>query len=88
MWRLAATARWIPGIRWAAPGCKADFVLLQAADPIEAIRLHAKRLSGTCLLISTVLFCATLCALTPVGGGFFLLGWLALAWAAWRGGKS
>ncbi|MDQ0349310.1 amidohydrolase family protein [Ancylobacter vacuolatus] len=27
-----------------APGCNADFVLLQAADPIEAIRLKATRL--------------------------------------------
>ena len=27
-----------------APGCNADFVLLQAADPIEAIRLKAARL--------------------------------------------
>jgi cytosine deaminase len=26
------------------PGCYADFVLLQAADPIEAIRLRATRL--------------------------------------------
>ncbi|WP_349358844.1 amidohydrolase family protein [Stappia sp.] len=28
-----------------APGCNADFVLLQAADPIEAIRLRARRLA-------------------------------------------
>ena len=28
-----------------APGCHADFVLLQAADPIEAIRLRARRLA-------------------------------------------
>ena len=27
------------------PGCRADFVLLQAADPIEAIRLRAARLA-------------------------------------------
>lgn len=27
-----------------APGCNADMVLLQAADPIEAIRLKATRL--------------------------------------------
>jgi cytosine deaminase len=27
-----------------APGCHADFVLLQAADPIEALRLRATRL--------------------------------------------
>ena len=27
-----------------APGCFADFVLLQARDPIEAIRLRAARL--------------------------------------------
>ena len=27
------------------PGCHADFVLLQAADPIEAIRLRAARLA-------------------------------------------
>ena len=27
------------------PGCNADFVLLQAADPIEAIRLKATRLA-------------------------------------------
>ena len=28
-----------------APGCNADFVLLQARDPIEAIRLKAARLA-------------------------------------------
>lgn len=28
-----------------ARGCRADFVLLQAADPIEAIRLRARRLA-------------------------------------------
>ncbi|MDB5915630.1 MAG: N-isopropylammelide isopropylaminohydrolase, partial [Ramlibacter sp.] len=27
-----------------APGCDASFVLLQAADPVEAIRLRAHRL--------------------------------------------
>jgi len=27
------------------PGCNADFVLLQAQDPIEAIRLRATRLA-------------------------------------------
>jgi len=27
-----------------APGCRADLVLLQAADPVEAIRLRATRL--------------------------------------------
>jgi cytosine deaminase len=27
-----------------APGCHADFVLLQASDPIEALRLRATRL--------------------------------------------
>jgi cytosine deaminase len=27
------------------PGCHADFVLLQATDPIEAIRLKATRLA-------------------------------------------
>ena len=27
-----------------APGCNADFLVLQAADPIEAVRLHATRL--------------------------------------------
>ncbi len=26
------------------PGCRADFVLLQARDPVEAIRLRAQRL--------------------------------------------
>ena len=28
-----------------APGCNADFVVLQARDPIEAIRLRATRLA-------------------------------------------
>ena len=36
-----------------APGCRADFVLLQARDPIEAIRLRAARLAvfraGRCI---------------------------------------
>ena len=59
---------------------------------------RAARLSGNCFLIGTVLFCATLYALalsgqkylgalTPVGGVFFMLGWLALAWATWRGSR-
>jgi cytosine deaminase len=28
-----------------APGCHADFVLLEARDPVEAIRLRASRLA-------------------------------------------
>ncbi len=28
-----------------APGCRADFVLLQAADPVEALRLRSERLA-------------------------------------------
>ncbi|HEX8887295.1 MAG TPA: cytosine deaminase, partial [Noviherbaspirillum sp.] len=28
-----------------APGCRADLVLLQARDPVEAIRLRATRLA-------------------------------------------
>ena len=28
-----------------APGCRADMVLLQAANPVEAIRLRATRLA-------------------------------------------
>ena len=39
-----------------APGCNADFVLLQARDPVEAIRLRATRLKvfrGGKLIAST-----------------------------------
>ncbi len=52
--------------------------------------------SGACFVAGTVLFSGSLYALaligarwlgaiTPVGGALFLAGWLALAWAAWRG---
>jgi uncharacterized membrane protein YgdD (TMEM256/DUF423 family) len=52
------------------------------------------RIAGWCFVIGTVIFCATLYALalsgqrwlgavTPVGGIFFLAGWLMLARGAW-----
>jgi len=46
-----------------APGCRADFVLLQAADPIEAIRLRAARLKvirGGKVIAESAPACATL----------------------------
>lgn len=52
---------------------------------------------GWCFLIGTVIFSGSLYVLTlsglrwlgaiaPIGGVAFLLGWLSLAWAAWRTG--
>lgn len=54
-------------------------------------------IGGWCFLIGTVIFSGSLYALTlsgsrwlgavtPIGGVAFLLGWLSLAWAAWRAG--
>ena len=53
------------------------------------------QLAGWCFVIGTVLFSGSLYllaftdtriigAVTPVGGLAFLLGWLALAWSAWK----
>ncbi len=42
--RLPARAMRLEG-NGLAPGCRADMVVLQAADPIEAIRLKATRLA-------------------------------------------
>lgn len=51
--------------------------------------------AGWCFIIGTVIFSGSLYvlslsgvrwlgAITPIGGLAFLLGWLSLAWAAWR----
>lgn len=56
------------------------------------------RWAGWCFAIGTVLFSGSLYllaltgvrglgAVTPFGGVAFLLGWLLLAWSAWRGGR-
>ena len=53
------------------------------------------QLAGWCFVIGTVLFSGSLYllaftdtriigAVTPLGGLAFLLGWLALAWSAWK----
>lgn len=53
--------------------------------------------AGWCFVAGTLIFSGSLYALaltgarwfgaiTPVGGVLFLVGWLLLAWAAWRGG--
>ncbi|HEY5718762.1 MAG TPA: DUF423 domain-containing protein, partial [Gammaproteobacteria bacterium] len=58
-------------------------------------RCRALRVAGALLLAGTLLFSGSLYLLvltgvralgwvTPFGGVAFLLGWLALAWAAWR----
>ena len=55
----------------------------------------AVQLAGWCFVAGTVLFSGSLFALaftdlraigavTPLGGLAFLLGWLSLAWAAWK----
>ena len=55
----------------------------------------AARAAGWLFLVGTVLFSGSLYALaltgmrklgaiTPIGGMAFLVGWIALAWAAWR----
>lgn len=52
-------------------------------------------LAGWCFVVGTVLFSGSLYllaftnarmagAITPLGGLVFLLGWLALAWGAWK----
>jgi uncharacterized membrane protein YgdD (TMEM256/DUF423 family) len=56
------------------------------------------RWAGWCFTLGTVLFSGSLYllaltgvrglgAVTPFGGVAFLLGWLLLAWSAWRGGR-
>jgi len=56
----------------------------------------ASTVAGAFFLVGILLFCGSLYALsfgaprwlamvTPFGGTSFLLGWLALAWTAWRG---
>jgi uncharacterized membrane protein YgdD (TMEM256/DUF423 family) len=56
------------------------------------------RIAGWCFAAGTVLFSGSLYlialtgmrglgALTPIGGVAFMLGWLLLAWGAWRGGR-
>jgi uncharacterized membrane protein YgdD (TMEM256/DUF423 family) len=56
------------------------------------------RWAGWCFAAGTVLFSGSLYllaltgvrglgAVTPIGGIAFLLGWLLLAWSAWRGGR-
>jgi uncharacterized membrane protein YgdD (TMEM256/DUF423 family) len=58
---------------------------------------RAARASGVLFILGIVLFSGSLYllvltgqrelgAITPVGGLCLLAGWLALAWAAWRGG--
>ncbi len=55
----------------------------------------ALHLAGWCFAVGTVLFSGSLYllsftgsrvigAITPLGGTAFLLGWLSLAWGAWR----
>ena len=56
------------------------------------------RSAAIAFIAGVVLFCGSLYALacgvprvvgvlTPFGGGAFLIGWLALAWQAWRDGR-
>lgn len=56
------------------------------------------RWAGWCFVAGTLLFSGSLYALaltgvralgavTPLGGVAFLLGWLVLAWSAWRGAR-
>jgi uncharacterized membrane protein YgdD (TMEM256/DUF423 family) len=57
---------------------------------------HAVNAAGWLLLVGTVVFSGSLYALslsgiralgaiTPLGGVAFIVGWMALAWAVWRG---
>jgi uncharacterized membrane protein YgdD (TMEM256/DUF423 family) len=71
---------------------------LIAAAWLAARGVNAAALaSGWCFVTGTLIFSGSLYALaltgtrwlgaiTPVGGVLFLLGWLLLAWAAWRAG--
>ena len=71
--------------------------LLAAAWAIGRWPGRAAAASGWCFVAGTLIFSGSLYllaltglrglgAITPVGGVLFLLGWLLLALAAWRGG--
>jgi len=60
---------------------------------------YAMLVAGWAFLSGTILFSGSLYALTltgvrwlgaitPLGGVAFLLGWLSLAWGAWKGGNA
>ena len=61
-----------------APGCHADFVLLQARDPIEAIRLRATRLQvfrrGKCVASTPAATSALQLPGRPASTSLMLLG--------------
>lgn len=70
--------------------------LLAAAWAVERWGGGAASLAGWCFVVGIVVFSGTLYllaltgarwmgAITPVGGVAFLVGWIALAWAAARG---
>lgn len=62
-------------VRPDAPGAALAAWLFIAGIALFSGSLYALALSGT----------RGLGAITPIGGVAFLAGWLALAWAAWRG---
>ncbi len=69
--------------------------LIAAAWAATRWGASAPSLAGWCFVTGTVLFSGSLYvlaasgnrwigALTPIGGLAFMLGWLALAWGAWK----
>jgi len=61
--------------RWSSPGVPAAGWLFVAGILLFSGSLYALALTGV----------RALGLVTPIGGGAFIAGWLALAWAAWRG---
>jgi len=72
---LALLAAGWAAARWPSPAVTAAGWLFVAGILLFSGSLYALALTGV----------RALGLVTPVGGGAFILGWIALAWAAWRG---
>jgi uncharacterized membrane protein YgdD (TMEM256/DUF423 family) len=72
---LALLAAGWAAARWRSPAATAAGWLFVAGILLFSGSLYALALTGV----------RALGLVTPVGGGAFILGWIALAWAAWRG---
>lgn len=72
---LALLAAGWAAARWPSPAVTAAGWLFVAGILLFSGSLYALALTGV----------RALGLVTPVGGVAFILGWIALAWAAWRG---
>jgi uncharacterized membrane protein YgdD (TMEM256/DUF423 family) len=72
---LALLAAGWAAARWPGPAVSAAGWLFVAGILLFSGSLYALALSGV----------RALGLITPIGGAAFILGWIALAWAAWRG---